>query len=124
MRAKQKELGSGQQNCVGPTGLITTQDIGQEGSRKAGKLEGLGPTVIKARGHLGARSELTAHCRPHKEFGWYAGWDLGRGMEEPGTHWAASTAGCGQEGLGEGPGKTVWERPGLLAKSPSHVLQP
>lgn len=44
-------------------------------------------------------------------------WGLGaEGIKEPGTHWAASTAGCGQEGLGQVPGKTVWEIPGLLAK--------
>lgn len=38
--------------------MITTQDVGQEGSRKAGELRGLGPHITKARGHLRACSGL------------------------------------------------------------------
>lgn len=38
--------------------MITTQDIRQEGSRKAGEPRGLGSMVTRARGHLGACREL------------------------------------------------------------------
>lgn len=94
--------------------MITTHDIGQEGSRKAGKLKGAGPHFTKARGPSGG---LPGAARPQEELRPYwvgPGWRV----KEPGTHWAGSR----QEGLGQGPAKPVWMMLGLLAESPSHVL--
>ena len=72
--------------------MITTEDIGQEGSKKAGKLKGGGPHHHQGQGAIwGTAGSCQASGGIKAILGgtWVE-------VKEPGTHWAGNR----QEGLG------------------------
>lgn len=77
--------------------MITTQDVGQEGSGKAGEPRGLGLTVAEARAIWG----LIVGYRNSGRIGAILGGTLQR-VKEPGAHRPAPTTASGQDGLGRG----------------------
>lgn len=79
--------------------MITTQDVGQEDSRKAGELRGAGLHCHQGQEPSGGPA------RPQEGFELY--WvGPGQRVNDPGRGWAAFAAGSEQEGLGQGPGQT------------------
>lgn len=105
----QRELGSGQRDQVGPTGVITTQDVGQEGFGKAGEARGAWPQQQQGPSPLGACPGLLGLSRGCS----HPGWALGRGSR------SQVPAGCLHSwtwavGLsGQGPAKPDRLIPGL-----------
>lgn len=97
--------------------MITTQDVGQEGSRKAGELRGLGLTVAKARAIWGP----IVGYRNSGRIGAILGGTCaeGQGARYP----PACPHNCKWAGRsGPGPAQPDGVMPGLLSGSPSQVL--